>query len=327
MSTHTPPAEETAPLNESGIARVAALLVSQSGCPASNLDAPAIPVEQHCRNVKPESIERLIGLFRQTMYPQMLPARTDASGNEIATPAVVSSLLEEASSLLTNVMQIAMASREDTRDMSAAGVAAKFFDLLPGIQRSLKTDVQAAYDGDPACKSNDEVILCYPGILAITVYRAAHELYQMDVPLIPRMMTEWAHSETGIDIHPGATIGNHFFIDHGTGVVIGETCIIGEHVKVYQGVTLGALSFPTDERGQLVRNAKRHPTIADNVVIYANSTVLGGKTVVGRDSVIGSSVWLTHSVDPMTTVMMERPKLRLRSGNDSDFEPLLDFQI
>ena len=139
----------------------------------------------------------------------------------------------------------------------------------------LATDVQAAYDGDPACKSLDEVIFCYPGVDAVTVYRLAHELHLLGVPLIPRMMTEWAHKETGIDIHPGANIGHHFFIDHGTGVVIGETCEIGEHVKIYQGVTLGALSFPTDPNGGLIRGKKRHPTIEDRVVIYASATILG----------------------------------------------------
>ena len=140
-------------------------------------------------------------------------------------------------------------------------------------------------------------------------------------------MAEWVHGETGVDIHPGAKIGDHFFIDHGTGVVIGETCIIGEHVKIYQGVTLGALSFPQDEMGQLVRDSKRHPTIEDNVVVYANATVLGGTTVVGHDSVIGSNVWLTNSVDPSTTVIMEKPKLRMRNQVQSEFEPPHDFQI
>ena len=148
----------------------------------------------------------------------------------------------------------------------------------------------------------DEVIFCYPGLEAITVYRLAHELHELGIPFIPRMMTEWAHSRTGIDIHPGATIGEYFFIDHGTGVVIGETCEIGEHVKLYQGVTLGALSFPTDDDGNLVRGHKRHPTLEDGVVVYANATILGGHTVVGHDSVIGSSVWLTRSVAPHTTV-------------------------
>lgn len=197
-----------------------------------------------------------------------------------------------------------------------------FLKRLPEIRRRLAKDVQAAYDGDPACKSLDEVIFCYPGLEAVTIFRLAHELYKLEVPLIPRMMTEWAHSKTGIDIHPGATIGDYFFIDHGTGVVIGETCEIGEWVKVYQGVTLGALSFSTDEDGKLVRGQKRHPTIADRVVIYANATILGGQTVIGHDSVVGSSVWLTRSVKPNTTVILEKPNLRMRDGSQQDdFEP------
>jgi len=187
--------------------------------------------------------------------------------------------------------------------------------------------VQAAYDGDPACKCLDEVIFCYPGLEAITVYRLAHLLYEMEIPFIPRMMCEWAHSRTGIDIHPGATIGQHFFIDHGTGVVIGETCEIGEHVKIYQGVTLGALSFPTDGEGQLVRDQKRHPTIEDRVVVYANATVLGGRTVVGHDAVIGSNVWLTRSVEPHVTVMLEKPKLKIHSDEPDDLRPETQYQI
>jgi serine O-acetyltransferase len=179
----------------------------------------------------------------------------------------------------------------------------------------LALDVQAAYDGDPACKSTDEVVFCYPGLEAVTVYRLAHALHGLEVPLIPRMMTEWAHSRTGIDIHPGATIGDYFFIDHGPGVVIGETCQIGNWVKLYQGVTLGALSFPTDAHGNLVRGRKRHPTIEDNVVIYANATVLGGETVIGRDAVIGASTWITRSVPPNTTVILEEPKQKVRDGN------------
>jgi serine O-acetyltransferase len=185
----------------------------------------------------------------------------------------------------------------------------------------LGLDVQAAFDGDPACKSLDEVIFCYPGLEAVTVYRLAHELHKLGIPLIPRMMTEWAHGRTGIDVHPGATIGRYFFIDHGTGVVIGETCEIGDWVKIYQGVTLGALSFPTDESGQLVRGTKRHPTIEDRVVIYANATVLGGDTVVGRNSIIGSNVWLTRSVDPDTTVSLEKPQLRIHGHGRDEFQP------
>lgn len=205
---------------------------------------------------------------------------------------------------------------ESAEDFEALGQAKTmlFLDRLPELRETLATDVQAAYDGDPACKGADEVIFCYPGLEAVTVQRLAHLLYDLNIPFVPRMMTEWAHSRTGIDIHPGAKIGPYFFIDHGTGVVIGETCVIGEHVKLYQGVTLGALSFPKDDDGQLVRDTKRHPTIEDGVVVYANATILGGETVVGHGSVVGSSVWLTSSVDPHSTILIEKPKLRVRGG-------------
>ncbi len=197
--------------------------------------------------------------------------------------------------------------------------AIEFLEQLPDLRKILAMDVQAAYDGDPACKSLDEVIFCYPGLDAITVYRLAHLLHELNVPLIPRMMTEWAHSRTGIDIHPGAKIGRYFFIDHGTGVVIGETTEIGQWVKLYQGVTLGARSFATDSDGNLVRGTKRHPTIEDHVVIYANATILGGETVIGHDSVIGSNVWITRSVLPGSIVAMERPQLRIGGDDPSDF--------
>ena len=218
---------------------------------------------------------------------------------------------------------------ENQEDYEARGqeLAIQFLQRIPQLRHVLATDVQAAFDGDPACKSRDEVIFCYPGLDAVTVYRLAHELYNMQVPFIPRMLAEWAHKETGIDIHPGATIGNHFFIDHGTGVVIGETCHIGNHVKIYQGVTLGALSFPTDADGNLIRNMKRHPTIEDHVVIYASATILGGKTVIGHDSVIGSSVWLTRSVEPHTTVTLESPKLRMRAEGPDVLAPETNYQI
>ena len=212
-------------------------------------------------------------------------------------------------------------------DALSQDLTASYITRLPYIREVLLTDVHAAYDGDPACNNLDEVILCYPGLNAVTIQRLAHELYLLGVPFLPRMMTEWVHGETGVDIHPGAKIGKHFFIDHGTGVVIGETCEIGEHVKIYQGVTLGALSFPQDESGTLIRNTKRHPTIEDNVVIYANATVLGGNTTVGRDSVIGSSVWLTRSVAPSTTVTMEKPNLRIRNQGDATGLNGDDFQI
>ena len=202
-----------------------------------------------------------------------------------------------------------------------------FLEQLPGLRKQLATDVQAAYDGDPACRNLDEVIFCYPCLEAITVYRLAHLLHDLNIPFIPRMMSEWAHRRTGIDIHPGAMIDSHFFIDHGTGVVIGETCHIGQHVKIYQGVTLGALSFPIDNEGNVLRGQKRHPTIEDRVVIYANATILGGKTVIGHDSVIGSNVWLTSSVEPNVTVVLEKPKLKMRNEETDGLQPDLMFDI
>ena len=228
-----------------------------------------------------------------------------------------------------HVRQVAEKSVSEPVDYEARGqdLTIRFLERIPSLRSVLATDVQAAFDGDPACKSRDEVIFCYPGLDAVTVYRLAHELYSLEVPFIPRMLAEWAHKETGIDIHPGATIGNHFFIDHGTGVVIGETCQIGNHVKIYQGVTLGALSFPTDGDGKLIRNMKRHPTIEDRVVIYASATILGGKTVIGHDSVVGSSVWLTRSVEPHTTVTLESPKLRMRAEVPDELNPEANYQI
>ncbi len=220
---------------------------------------------------------------------------------------------------------------ESDIDFEAKGQAMTIEMLrrIPQLREVLSTDVQAAFDGDPACQTTDEIVFCYPGIEAITVYRIAHVLLQLGVPFIPRMMTEWAHQTTGIDIHPGATVGHHFFIDHGTGVVIGETCEIGNRVKLYQGVTLGALSFPTDADGQLIRGTKRHPTIEDGVVVYANATILGGRTTIGHDSVIGSSVWITRSVSPFTTVTLEKPQLRVRGTavENSSHDHELNFQI
>jgi serine O-acetyltransferase len=211
-------------------------------------------------------------------------------------------------------------------------IAIRLLESLPNLRRTLGEDVQAAFDGDPAAKNLDEIVFCYPGLAAITVFRIAHELFQLGVPLIPRMMTEYAHAKTGIDIHPGATIGRRFFIDHGTGVVIGETTHIGEGVKVYQGVTLGALSFPRDEKtGEILRNIKRHPTIEDEVVIYANATILGGKTVIGHHSVVGSSAWITRSIPPYTTVTIENPMLRYRGAanpnGQGDDSMGFDYQI
>lgn len=186
--------------------------------------------------------------------------------------------------------------------------AIEFLGYLPVLRGILATDVRAAYEGDPAAKSFDEVIFSYPGLFAVAIYRIAHRLFHQGVPMIPRIMTEYAHSRTGIDIHPGAHIGESFFIDHGTGVVIGETTSIGRRVRIYQGVTLGALSLRREECEDL-RNKKRHPTIEDDVIIYANATVLGGQTVIGARSVIGGNVWLTESVPTDTEVFLKKPEL------------------
>jgi len=186
-------------------------------------------------------------------------------------------------------------------------------DALPSIRDVLHEDIQAAYEGDPAARSTMEIVMSYPGLYAIAVHRIAHTLYRSKVPLIPRVMGEHAHARTGIDIHPGATIGPGFFIDHGTGVVIGETCVIGRRVKLYQGVTLGALSFQKDADGSLVKGVKRHPDVEDNVVIYAGATILGGGTVIGANAVIGGNVWLIHSVPPGARVYNQQPEPLIRT--------------
>ena len=191
-----------------------------------------------------------------------------------------------------------------------------FFQKIPQVRALVQTDLQASYDGDPAATSCDEIIFSYPGLFAITVYRLAHELHLLNVPMLPRMMTEHAHSITGIDIHPGATIGAYFFIDHGTGIVIGETTVIGEGVKIYQGVTLGGLST---RGGQSLRGKKRHPTIENNVTIYANASILGGDTVIGQGSVIGSNAFITHSIAPCTTVTIKNQELQFKSRKLDDF--------
>lgn len=196
-----------------------------------------------------------------------------------------------------------------------ASIAAELFlRSLPEMRRLLASDVHAAFEGDPAATSRDEIVFCYPGIDAITVHRIANALYRLNVPLIPRMLSEWSHGRNGIDIHPGATVGPSFFIDHGTGVVIGETCEIGSGVTIYQSVTLGAWSFPRDDDGNLIRGQKRHPTLEDGVVVYSNATILGGTTIIGKGSSIGAGVSLSRSVPPSTIVTVERPQLRFREA-------------
>lgn len=228
--------------------------------------------------------------------------------------SVYHSLSHEISKSLKAVPELAEKSADEIISLSI-NKTVSFLSKIQHIREKLNGDVDAAFEGDPAAKSFDEIIVSYPGLFAIAVYRAAHELFHLEIPLIPRIMTEFAHGSTGIDIHPGAHIDDNFFIDHGTGIVIGETTLIGKNVRIYQGVTLGALSFKKDKDGRVVKGGKRHPTIEDNVVIYAGATILGGETVVGRDSVIGGNVWLLKSVPPGTTLIHQPPKLVLQDKN------------
>ena len=202
---------------------------------------------------------------------------------------------------------------EDEREIESYRVCKEFFERIPAVREFIESDLLAAYDGDPAAGCLEEIILAYPGLMAVTVYRIAHELYKLQIPVLPRLMTEYAHSETGIDIHPGATIGKHFFIDHGTGIVIGETAVIGENVKIYQGVTIGALST---KGGQKLSGKKRHPTICDNVTIYAGASILGGDTVIGENTVIGGNTFITRSVGPDTRVSMKNLEMEYRTNSN-----------
>jgi serine O-acetyltransferase len=221
---------------------------------------------------------------------------------------------------------LAMLKTTDAIEQRAEEIVHFFIAELAGLREMLWTDIDAAYEGDPAARSYEEIILAYPAIEAIAVQRMAHVLYDKEVPLIPRMMTEWAHSRTGIDIHPGAKIGSHFFIDHGTGVVIGETCEIGSRVKLYHAVTLGARSFQKDEQGKIRKGGKRHPTVEDDVIIYPNSTILGGETVIGRGTTIGGNVFLVNSVPPNSLVFYEEKQLQViqkRSHDDKKIAGVL----
>ncbi|MBQ9874179.1 MAG: serine acetyltransferase [Thermoguttaceae bacterium] len=199
------------------------------------------------------------------------------------------------------------------RKAEAYRVCKAFFNAIPKVRALIETDLKAAYDGDPAAGCYDEIVLAYPGITAIAIHRFAHELYKLDVPVVPRLMSEYAHSETGIDIHPGATIGERFFIDHGTGVVVGETTVIGANVKLYQGVTLGALST---RGGQKLSGKKRHPTIGNNVTIYAGASILGGSTVVGENATIGGNAFITRSIGPNTKVSIKNQELEYRTSDN-----------
>jgi len=273
-----------------------------------------------------EAIEEILQSVLDLMYPGYFGRRDLSAAN---LDAHVAGLVESLAPKLEREMEHCLCyGREREAGLPeftgcasrAHELAEIFMSRLPEIRGLLIRDVQAAFDGDPAATNLDEVILAYPGVLAVSVYRIAHALYDLGVPMMARIMTEWAHSKTGADIHPGAAIGAAFFIDHATGVVIGETTIIGERVKLYQGVTLGALSFPRDANGQIIRGRKRHPTVESGSTLYANATVLGGNTVVGEDSVIGGSVFLTHSVPPRSRVSLKEPELRVGT-RDGAVEP------
>jgi len=275
----------------------------------------------HISPVSIPSKEKIIEIIYQTrriLFPgYFTDTRLHASNLEYYLGKETTDLYEQVAE------QITMAIRHDCRrndklctncEENAHNKSLKFIEALPEIAAILHEDIRSALAGDPAIKSQDEVIFSYPGLFAISIFRTAHVLYKIGVPIIPRIMTEHAHSLTGIDIHPGATIGPGLFIDHGTGLVIGETTIIGKNVRLYQGVTLGALSLPRDA-GESLRNCKRHPTIEDDVIIYSNTTILGGDTVIGARSVIGGNIWLTESVEPDTKVLLKKPELRFSNKN------------
>mgnify|MGYP003296599427 CR=1 FL=1 len=228
----------------------------------------------------------------------------------------LSVLIEDVMFHLTRQMKLVFQSRGEDEAAAmehAQEICLAFFSRIPKIRELVQTDLQAAYDGDPAATDMAEIIFSYPGLYAIMVYRLAHVLHSLNVPMLPRIMTEYAHNITGIDIHPGATIGKYFFIDHGTGIVIGETTVIGENVKIYQGVTLGALST---RGGQSLRGQRRHPTIEDDVTIYAGASILGGDTVIGRGSVIGSNVFITESIAPGTSVRNKKQELQFKTRGE-----------
>ncbi len=269
-----------------------------------------------------DEILEIVRLLLQLFYPGYV-GRQDLTDENLAyhVGTLLSTLREKLEHQIAICLSFAAETESRTTQScpdEAKALTAAFLERLPKIREALILDVQAAYDGDPAASSLDEVILAYPGMLAVTVHRVAHELERMCVPLMPRIMSEWAHSHSGADIHPGAQIGRSFFIDHATGVVVGETSTIGSNVKLYQGVTLGALSIPRDERGRVIRDTKRHPTVEDNVTLYANATVLGGKTVIGADSVLGGSVFVTQSVPPSSRVALRPPELTVRAKTGED---------
>ncbi|MFN9720185.1 MAG: serine acetyltransferase [Planctomycetota bacterium] len=303
-------------VEQRSLEQIANSLLEQLGC-CGGICPESIPLPSV------ENVMSIVQEIRELLFPGVHGKRRlqsiSADVECIASLSRIQSRLRiEVSRALAHSRQVHLKIHDSLEPGTSVGDAAlltdQFLSRLPALQRTLSCDIDAAFNGDPAAKTRDEIVLCYPGIEAITIYRLAHELLVLGVPYLPRIMTEWAHRETGIDIHPGAEIGPAFFIDHGTGVVIGETCEIGRGVTLYQGVTLGAWSFPRDEDGNLIRGAKRHPTLEDHVTVYSNATILGGTTVIGARSQIGSTVTLSRSVPPNTIVTIEKPSLRFREA-------------
>lgn len=256
----------------------------------------------------------IIKKLRRIIYPGYF---RDKNYQYYNIKANLSALIEDVMFHLTSQIKLVFQSTGEEEAIAAQraqDICLTFFSRIPEIRAVVQTDLQAAYDGDPAATGMAEIIFSYPGMFAITVYRLAHELHILNVPMLPRIMTEYAHNLTGIDIHPGATVGKYFFIDHGTGIVIGETTVIGENVKIYQGVTLGALST---RGGQSLRGKRRHPTIEDDVTIYAGASILGGDTVIGKGAVIGSNVFITESVAPATSVINKKPELQYKTRGEN----------
>ncbi len=272
--------------------------------------------------------------FMQILFPGYFGRRLPARSNMLFfVQSAIDSLFLRFSDLFDRALQFECKLEECEQkycSQMAEEAALKVINSIPDIRAMLKMDIKAGYEGDPAAKNTEEIILCYPYVYAIATHRIAHEIYNLEIPLIARMMSEWAHRRTGIDIHPGAKIGKYFFIDHGTGVVIGETTEIGDHVKIYQGVTLGALSFPKNPDGSIVKGGKRHPTVKDRVTIYAGATILGGQTVIGEDCVIGANTWITSSVPPNTLVTFQEQqsfRSRISGAIVEDAQTPLDFEI
>jgi len=276
-------------------------------------------------------IVELVSLVRQLLFPGYFGSKKLTNENvRFHVGNLLGRLGDDLTEQITHCMCIDRRCAQcDTPEQcreQAENYANGLLERIPRIRDMLALDAQAAYDGDPAAKSIDEVIYCYPGFYAVMVYRVAHELHLLGVPLMPRMMTEYAHGVTGVDIHPGAEIGKSFFIDHATGVVVGETTKIGDNVKLYQGVTLGALSFPKDERGRIIKGLQRHPTIEDGATVYANATILGGQTVIGKGVEVSGNTFITRSITEHTVVAQDVPKLRVVKKRTADASAEADHQ-